>query len=163
MTTNHLDNSVFDSKALDTGYELSVAKNELLALRLANQKLQQQNEILRRGFTGDYCLDSWLDFVKEKEQLQQQNAELVARVGRLEGFASVIADQKYGLVDYLSTRAKNLLNETTQQSLQHIQAEAVEAFADWYCSDIDDVNVKMRAKIRAKQLRQQQTNGSDGE
>ena len=40
-------------------------------------ELEHENEILKRGFDGDYDLDAWLDFAKDK-------AELLARIGELE-------------------------------------------------------------------------------
>jgi hypothetical protein len=107
-------------------------------------------------------------------QLEQENAEQAAHVERLNGKLKEIKESLYGQSLHVVGWHLNGDHEPmdgwfenndwepeplSQQSLAHIQAEAVLAFADWYCADIDDVNVKVRAKVRANQLRQQADKG----
>lgn len=36
------------------------------------ERLRGENTILRRGMTGDYDLDAWIDWAQEKERLRQR-------------------------------------------------------------------------------------------
>lgn len=99
------------------------------------------------------------------QQLQTKLAESEARVARLLEAAKVKSNDN--CADDVLDRVKEVLNETKSQSLQHIQAEAVEKFAEWFDErglngyDSDEVWQSLQKYI--DQLRQQSTKGSDGD
>lgn len=92
-------------------------------LQQRNRELLAENELLRNGLKGDYDLDAWLDFAKER-------AALVARLARLENGIKIVlfADDEISELAAESLREK--LNESPQASLAEIEAEAIEEIAD---------------------------------
>lgn len=65
------------------------------------------------------------DNSKVIEQLQRQNAELVARVGRLETGIRIILYADDEISELAAEVLKGRLNETSEQSLAEIQAQAI--------------------------------------
>lgn len=50
----------------------NVADNKLRIAEKRIKELENENMILRRGMTGDYDLDSWLEFVAKTESVRDQ-------------------------------------------------------------------------------------------
>lgn len=47
--------------------DISLAQEVINELQVERDRLQIENQILRRGVKGDFDLDTWLDWVTEKE------------------------------------------------------------------------------------------------
>lgn len=96
------------------------------------------------------------------QEYQAELAEKNARIALLHHHLND-AMEKLAILDIDDTAEaiRSVLNESPHQSLAHIQAEAVDAFAKWYCSTRTSGNfmVLTATKEYASQLRQQADKG----
>lgn len=107
------------------------------------------SEVTRHEYSAHYGMEQkpdgdyvWYDDYKDLEQENQQQAETIrqleqqtrekeARIARLEKAFWELTDYAENSIDTPISAvedAENVLNETPQQSLAHIQAEAVDSF-----------------------------------
>jgi len=57
--------------------------------------IDDENEKLRKGMTGDYDLDAWLDFAKERDQLKARCDELEKDAALLDYLQDQLVDTIY--------------------------------------------------------------------
>lgn len=137
-----------------------------VARELRQQQTSEEHHIYPKGELLNAGMIQ-ADLALRIEKLQRQNAELVARVGRLERKLKTISDAAT-LTNLDWFGVKELLNETPQQSLQHIQADAVISnVSDWltqvkYMEGLSAHDLIDSIELWLDELRQQQINGSDG-
>lgn len=93
--------------------------------------------------------------------LEQENEQLKARIARLESATrnmlvwvhSTVSSETFNSLLNAYTYTESVLNETKQQSLAEIQADAVEHFADVYSSTCNEEWYHSFASEYAEQLR----------
>ncbi len=114
----------------------------------------------------DRYLSAYFALVNKNQQLQTKITESEARVGRLEKAALISIHALSG--GDAKAEVRDIYDETPAQSLQHIEAAAVEKFANDFCDRLNEhfgkhdtwsINTMNHAKRYCAELRQQQTNG----